>query len=91
MNMSINISNELLINLDKLHTTELGVVRMKKNISLDTDDVVKWCKNKIKSPESIIIKKGKNWYINIDGVIITVNGYSYTIITAHRENKCNII
>lgn len=85
--MRMNISNGLLINLDKLHTTELGVVRIKKNISLDTDDVVEWCKNKIKSPEAIIIRKGKNWYINIGGVIITVNGYSYTIITAHKESK----
>lgn len=85
--MSMIINNGLLKNLDKLHTTELGVVRIKKNISLCTDDVVEWCKNKIKSPKAIIVRKGKNWYINIDGVIITVNGYSYTIITAHRESK----
>ena len=83
----MNVSNELLINLDKLHTTELGVVRIKKNISLDVDDVVEWCKNKIKSPHAIMIQKGKNWYINIDSIIITVNGYSYTIITAHKEKK----
>lgn len=85
--MSMNINNELLKNLDKLHTTELGIVRIKKNISLCTGDVVEWCKNKIKSPEAIIIRKGKNWYINIEDIIITVNGYSYTIITAHREIK----
>ena len=40
---------ELIDNLDKLHTTELGIVRIKRNLSLDTDDVVGWCKNKINS------------------------------------------
>jgi hypothetical protein len=83
----MNVSNELLINLDKLHTTELGVVRLKKNLSLDTDKVVDWCKTKIKSPHATITRNGKNWYVNIDGCIITVNGYSYTIITAHKEKK----
>ncbi len=29
--------NELLKNLDKLHTTELGVERIKRNLSLDTN------------------------------------------------------
>ncbi len=38
--------NELLENLDKLHTTELGVQRIKRNLSLDTEDVVSWCKTK---------------------------------------------
>jgi len=37
--------NELLNNLDKLHTTELGIVRTKKNLLLDTDDVG-WCREK---------------------------------------------
>lgn len=31
---------ELLQNLDKLHTTELGAVRIQKNLSLNTDDVI---------------------------------------------------
>ena len=29
-------------------------------------------------------RKGKNWYITIDNCIITVNAYSYTVITAHK-------
>lgn len=83
----MNISNELLENLDKLHTTELGVVRIKKNLSLDTEDVVDWCRVKIESPNAVITRNGKNWYINVDGCIITVNAYSYTIITAHKEKS----
>lgn len=83
----MNADNELLINLDKLHTTELGVERIKRNLSLDTDDVVDWCKNKINSDNAVITRNGKNWYVNVDNYILTVNVYSYTIITAHKEKK----
>lgn len=76
-------NNSLLDNLDKLHTTELGVGRIKKNLSLDTDEVVKWCKEKISAPHAVITRNGKNWYVHADGCVITVNAYSYTIITAH--------
>lgn len=78
---------ELLKHLDKLHTTELGVVRIKKNLSLDTEDVVAWCKEKIGSAHAIITRSGKNWYVNVDNFVITVNAHSYTIITAHREKR----
>lgn len=83
----MNTDNELLNNLDKLHTTELGVVRIKRNLSLDIDDVIGWCKNKINSANAIITRSGKNWYVNADNCIITVNAYSYTIITAHEKKK----
>ena len=82
----MNNATELLRNLDKLHTTELGVVRIKRNLSLDSDNVVSWCKDKIASPNAVISRKGKNFYINVDNAVITVNAYSYTIITAHKEN-----
>lgn len=77
--------SELLSNLDKIHTTELGVVRIKKNLSLATDDVVGWCKEQIQSPDASIIRRGKNWYIDIHNCEITVNASSYTIITAHKK------
>lgn len=77
----------LLNNLDKLHTTELGVVRIKRNLSLDTDNVVDWCKTKIKSSNAVITRNGKNWYVSVDRCIITVNAHSYTIITAHKQTK----
>ncbi len=83
------IENELIKNLDKIHTTELGVVRIKKNLSLDCDDVVEWCKKQIKTAsvdcDKNISRKGKNWYVDIGSCIITVNAYSYTIITAHKK------
>ncbi|MEL7646622.1 MAG: DUF3781 domain-containing protein [Sedimentibacter sp.] len=74
----------LLSNLDQLHTTDLGTERIRKNLRLDTDDVVSWCKGKIKAAHASIKRKGKNWYIAVDDCEITVNAHSYTIITAHR-------
>ena len=83
----MSVRNELITNINKVHTTELGVERIKRNLSLDINDVVKWCKEKIISNNALITRKGKNWYVSIDGYIITVNAYSYTIITVHKEKK----
>lgn len=77
----------LLNNLDKVHTTKMGIDRVKRNLKLDTDDIVNWCINKIKDKNCLITRKGKNWYVQIDDSIITVNAYSYTIITAHKRKK----
>lgn len=76
--------SELLTHCDQLHTTALGVERIKRNLSLDSDDVVAWCRKKITSPDAMIMRNGKNWYVRCDDVMITVNAHSYTIITAHR-------
>ncbi len=73
----------LLENIDKVHTTEMGVDRIKKNLNLDNDNVVQYCKNKVSNKNCNIYKQGKNWYCEIDNIIITINSYSYTIITAH--------
>lgn len=73
----------LLQNINKVHTTSMGIDRIKKNLKLDTNDVVLYCKNKVLDKNSYIYKKGKNWYCEIDNIRITINSYSYTIITAH--------
>ena len=73
----------LLSSIDKIHTTEMGVDRIKKNQKLNTNDVVEFCKNKILDKNCNIYKQGKNWYCEIDNIKITINSYSYTIITAH--------
>ncbi|MBQ2937365.1 MAG: DUF3781 domain-containing protein [Clostridia bacterium] len=73
----------LLDNIDNVHTTEMGIDRIKKNLKLDTDNVVEYCKNKVLDKNCNIYKQGKNWYCEIDNIIITINSYSYTIITAH--------
>lgn len=73
----------LLLNIDKVHTTEMGMDRIKKNLKIDTDDVVEYCKNKVLDKNCYIYRQGKNWYCEIDHIKITINSYSYTIITAH--------
>lgn len=84
---SDNSGNELIQNLDKLHTTDLGTVRVKRNLSLGRDDIGLWCREKIQENGVSITRKGKNWYIETNSCIITVNAYSYTIITAHKKKK----
>ena len=78
---------ELLNNLDKVCTTEMGVERIKRNIGVDVEDIVEYCRNKIKQENAVIERKGKNYYVTVDGIIITVNASSYTIITAHKEKN----
>ena len=76
--------NSLVENIDKLHTTEMGVERIKKNLQIEVDNVVQWCKTQILDKNTVIEKIGKNWYATIDNCKITVNATSYTIITAHK-------
>jgi len=76
-------NNELIKNIDKLHTTKLGSGRIKQNLGIETDDVVEWCKQQIKQADDIL-RSGKNWYVHTDDSVITVNAHSYTIITAHK-------
>lgn len=73
----------LLSNIGKIHTTKMGIDRIKRNLKLDTNDVVNYCKNKVLDKDCNIYKQGKNWYCEIDNIKITINSYSYTIITVH--------
>lgn len=79
--------NELIKNINMLHTTEMGIERIKRNLSIEVDDVVQWCRKKILNECTTIERRGKNWYAYIDDYIITVNAYSYTIITAHKSKR----
>ena len=81
----------LLNNINKIHTTEMGLTRIKKNLNLGDIDIVSFIKNKIMSRNSNIYKNGKNWYCEVDNIIITINSYSYTIITAHKLNNIEIL
>lgn len=76
----------LLSNIDKIHTTKLGIDRIKKNLKLDTDNPIEYCKNKLLDKNCNIYKQGENWYCEIDNIKITINSYTYTIITAHIKS-----
>ena len=75
--------NALLNNLDKIHTTELGERRITKNLELKTNNLMNWCKRKIKQADKIV-RKGKNWYVNSGDSILTINANNYSVITAHK-------
>ena len=74
--------NDLLNNTDKIHTTKLGLERIKKNVNIDD---IEFIKKIVLKKDSFIYKKGKNYYCEIDNLIITINSYNYCVITAHRR------
>lgn len=69
-------------NIDLIHTTKLGIERIQKNLKID-GDVIKFLKNKILKNNSIVYKKGKNYYCEIDDIRITINSFNFCIITVH--------
>ena len=77
--------------IEQVHTTELGEGRIKRNLGLDTDDVIAWCKHAILAADrDSIIRKGKNWYVYGEWFVLAVNVSSHTVITAHKiEVKTN--
>ena len=70
-------------NIAQLHTTSMGIGRIKRNLNIDTDPV-EWCRAAILSENAAIERQGKNYYVTANGAVITVNASSLTIITAHR-------
>ena len=81
------MKNDLIENIEKLHTTPMGVERIRRNLELGdgVKDVVVFCQQEVLDDKAEISQQGKNWYVKIDGCIITVNAYSYTIITAKKS------
>lgn len=78
----------LLKNLARLHTTEMGAQRVKKNLALGADeDAVALCKALILDEGCVIRRQGKNYYCEAGGARITVNARSCTIITAHSVKQ----
>ena len=75
--------NDLVANIDKLHTTEMGAARLRKNLSIGDVDPVRWCRAGILNQDAAMERRGKNWYVRTEGCEITVNAHSSPIITAH--------
>nr|WP_295001860.1 DUF3781 domain-containing protein [uncultured Methanobrevibacter sp.] len=73
----------LLENIGRIHTTEMGVGRIQRNLGI-TDEPVGYCISKLKKEDSVVKKEGKNYYVESDGCRITINSSSFTIITAHK-------
>ena len=81
-----NKTTNLLDNIDRIYTTPLGAERIARNLALHAGtDSVAYCIQKIQSPSCRITRNGKNFYCDVDGITITVNAHSFTIITAHKN------
>lgn len=74
----------LLENIDRIHTTEMGVGRIQRNLEI-SEEPVSYCILKLKKEDSKVTKEGKNYYIDVDDCIITINSSSFTIITTHKK------
>ena len=59
------VLNELLENINRIHTTELGIERIKRNLSLDTDNVVEYCVNILKNEKYEVEKKVKIFMLSM--------------------------
>lgn len=79
----------LLKNQNQIHTTPMGVQRISRNLNLANTNVVTYCIDKIKQDNCLVYIKGKNYYCEVDDIVITINQYSYTIITAHKVKENN--
>lgn len=79
------MAKEYPFSITDLHTTPLGVERIRRNLGLgESIDVVSFCRSFILENFAKFERKGKNWYVTSGHVRITVNASSNTIITAHK-------
>lgn len=81
------LRENVISNIDKVHTTRLGKERIVNNIKIDENDIVDYLKNKIQDDKCNIFKRGKNYYCDIDDLRITLNSFNYCIITAHKRSN----
>ena len=80
------MKDELIKNIDLIHTTKLGEERIKRNLNIFSD-VILFTKKMILNDNSEITKVGKNYYVNVNNICITINSYNYCIITAKKVKK----
>lgn len=91
--MNANIKNTI---ADKFRNTSLGFVKIKNNLSINhfTDNETENLLRNIilSTPLQDIVTKGKNYYFKCleHNAILTVNSYTFTIITAKKINKKNL-
>lgn len=70
-----------------LHTTDLGAVRVIRNLNLPSDtDVIGYVRALMKnSNQSDWERRGKNFYFHASDMVFTVHAHSFTLITAHKR------
>ena len=71
------------IDIEKIHTTPMGEERIRRNLDLQSVDVVSWCKEFVPAAD-FMIGLGKNWYVYGSGVVLTINASNFSVITARK-------
>jgi hypothetical protein len=80
--------SELIDNLAKRHPTQLGIMRINRNLCLlGAINVVAYCIKQIVAPNTEITRSGKNFYVTTAPEVITINASKQSIITAHKVKK----
>lgn len=79
------MKNDLISNINRLHTTEMGAIRVHRNMAVDIDGITDFVRKCVFAPGSDIVRRGKNWYVYLPDCVVTINASSFTIITAHRR------
>ncbi len=79
------MAKEYPFSITNLHTTPLGVERIRRNLDLgEAIDAVNFCRTLILEDSAKFERKGKNWYVTSGGVRITINAHTNTIIPSHK-------
>ena len=83
--MNSAVRDELLANLVLLHTYDRAGhgTNLEESFAGSGDDVMCWCRERIREPAAEVRKRGKNFYVLVGDCEITVHARSGTIITAN--------
>ena len=73
--------------INGLKSNQLTDNKIRGFLGISIPNVVEWCKERILMPDAEIVRRGKNWYITADDVIITVNANLLTLQTVHYVKK----
>lgn len=77
--------------INKLHTTQRGFERIKRNLHLPfqmkDEAILSYCKAMLTNQNCQIQCKGKNLYCQFNSTLWVIHATCYTIITAHLINK----
>lgn len=76
--------SEFLANIDNLNAEENLLCRIDDDFNIKTEsDLVYYCKKMITNKECKILRDGKNWCCEINGIRILVNAASYNVVAMH--------
>ena len=82
----IESKESFLLNLDKINISDKGKERIKNNLNLENEDIVEFCKKIISDENCNIYREGKNWWCELNDIIIKINVFSYIITLMHIKN-----